>query len=130
MSPTPGVCIRVMGVLAGGRIRVHGLASIIVRAQHFKANFSITVKLISESTALCFDCLIYTTCVHAKLRRQNNRTHRFLLCGMSTCGKMQNGSALLALLLMDVKKKRKKKHETEVTKSPETLSSICGISNV
>lgn len=128
MSPTPGVWIRVMGVLAGGRIRVHGLASIIVRAQHFKANFSVTVKMIFDSAALCFDCLIYTTCVHAKLRRQNDRTHRFLLYGMSTCGKMQNGSALLALLLMDVKKL--KKHETEVTKSPETLSSICGISNV
>lgn len=108
MSPTPGVWMRVMGVLAGGRIRVHRLASIIVRAQHFKANFSVTVKLISESTALCFDCLIYTTCVHAKLRRQNDRTHRFLLYGKSTCGKMQNGSALLTLLLMNVEKQQKK----------------------
>lgn len=108
MSPTPGVWMRVMGVLAGGRIRVHRLASIIVSAQHFKANFSVTVKLISESTALCFDCLIYTTCVHAKLRRQNDRTHRFLLYGKSTCGKMQNGSALLTLLLMNVEKQQKK----------------------
>lgn len=45
-----------MGVLAGGRITVHGVAcSLIVRAQHFKANFSITVTVISATAIMCFD---------------------------------------------------------------------------
>lgn len=57
MYPTLGVWIRVMGVPAGGRITVHGVACIIERAQHFKANFSITVTLISAAAILCFDYL-------------------------------------------------------------------------
>ncbi len=57
MYPTLGVRIRVMGMLAGGRVTVHGVACIIVRAQHFKANFSITVTLISAAATLCFDYL-------------------------------------------------------------------------
>lgn len=56
MYVTPGVWIGVMGVLAGGRIAVHG-AACALRAQHFKANFSITVTLISAAAILCFDYL-------------------------------------------------------------------------
>jgi len=57
MYLNPGVQIRVTGVLVGGRITEHGLASIVVRVQHFKAKFSITVKLISAVNTMTFDCL-------------------------------------------------------------------------
>lgn len=54
MYLTPGVWFRVMGVQAGRRITVLRLASI-VRAQQFKANFSISVKLISAAATMCFE---------------------------------------------------------------------------
>ncbi len=57
MYPALEVWIRVIGVLAGGRITPHGGACIIVRAQRFKANFSITVTLISAASILFFDSL-------------------------------------------------------------------------
>lgn len=70
MYSTPGVRIRFMGVLAGGRITVHGASCVVVRAQHFKANFSITVTLISSAAILCFDCLKKkTTCRLCKSRK-------------------------------------------------------------
>lgn len=46
---------------AGGRITEHRLARVRVRAQRFKAKFSITVMLISARAKMSFDCVMRQT---------------------------------------------------------------------
>lgn len=94
---------------AGGRITEHRLAGVRVRAQRFKAKFSITVMLISARAKMSFDCVMRRTGGGPDTR----------VVEISAVD-MQNGSALQAfepfLIIMDffkVKKKKRKNNHSQ-----------------
>ena len=112
---TPGVRIRVMGVLAGWRITVHGVARRQVRAQHLKANFSTTVMLIFCRCDPAFWLFRYKDTVQniqddgGAMEGHAGSCLTSMVHTDEAVVAAQDGSVLLPLLLMKSERKKKKK---------------------
>lgn len=87
------------------------MACVTVKAQHFKANFSITVALMCAVALLCFDYLKKDNIQDVPDQGGEMLGHislevlvKHLWYKYLIVINMQNGSVLLTLLLIDVKK--------------------------